>query len=200
MFYAKLKENCHDFAIDGDNQEIITNVFHWCLRDGNGKYDPTKGLWIYGNVGTGKSILMKSIFAFIKEYWLHDCAEKINPKWVNTPTFCGRYAKEGFSVFDSIPMGIDEVGAEITPTNHVGNKLNVVAHIIGCLYDSPSQLPNIITTNLSMTELLDKYGIRTIDRIGQLFNLVKMCGASRRKSNEIWEIVKAEQAAQSKHN
>jgi DNA replication protein DnaC len=196
MFYAKLKENCHDFAIDGDNQEIITNVFHWCLRDGNGKYDPTKGLWIYGNVGTGKSILMKGIFEFIKKYWRRDLYDTINPRWINVPTYCGNYAMEGFSVFNSIPMGLDEVGAEITPTNHMGNKLNVVSHVIGCLYDNPSSLPHIVTTNLTMNELKEMYGARTIDRIGHLFNPVKMCGGTRRTSNEIWELIESEQASQ----
>lgn len=196
-FLDHLNKFCKDYKVDSDNRAIIADIFNWCIRNKNGNLDPKRGLWIYGNIGTGKSTLMKAILAFIKENWRRDYDENINPEWINLPMFCGEYAKNGFSVFDSIPMGLDEVGTEISPTSHVGNKVNVMAQIICTLYDMPGALPRVVTTNLTISELLEKYGTRTIDRIGQIFNLVEINGTSRRNSNEIWDKLKAEKAAQS---
>lgn len=193
LFLDCIRTYCKDFKVDEHNKKAITDVFHWCLRDRNGKLNPEKGLWIYGNIGTGKSTLMKAVILFVSRYWLRDSGETINPKWVNVPTFCGSYATDGFSVFNSIPMGFDELGTEIAPTNHVGNKLNVVAHLMNTIYDNGSDIPKIVTTNSSLSEVLNLYGPRTVDRIGQLFNLVELKGMTRRGSMEIWNLIQNEQ-------
>lgn len=182
--------------MDKDNQKVITDIFQWCIRDKKGALNPEKGLWIYGNIGTGKSTLMKAVILFVTRYWLRDSGESVNPKWVNVPTFCGSYATDGFSIFESIPMGFDELGTEIAPTNHVGNKLNVVAHLMNTIYDKGSDIPKIVTTNKSLSGILNLYGPRTVDRIAQLFNLVELQGVTRRESLEIWNLIKKEQKEQ----
>lgn len=193
VFFDILKGYCPDFVVDKDNRTIVADVFNWCIRNIDGGLNPRKGLWIYGNIGTGKSTLMKAIIKFAEQYWLRDSGEHIKPRWINVPTFCGQYAADGFSVFGSIPMGLDELGTEIAPTNHVGNKLNVVAHLINTIYDNRSDIPYIVTTNHTLNEILNLYGARTIDRIGQLFNLVEIKGATRRDTSAIWQSIKAEE-------
>lgn len=192
VFFDTLKSVCHDFVVDDDNRAIVGDLFNWCIRNTNGHLDPRKGLWLYGNIGTGKSTLMKAIIKFAGDYWLRDSGEHIKPRWSNVPMFCGRYAIDGFSVFDSIPMGLDELGTEIAPTNHVGNKLNVVAHLINTIYDNNSDIPYIVTTNHTLKEILNLYGARTVDRIGQLFNLVEIKGATKRDTSAIWKLIKEE--------
>lgn len=192
LFFDCIKYYCKDFIVDDNNKNVVTNIFHWCLRDRNGALNPEKGLWIYGNIGTGKSTLMKAVILFVSKYWLRDSGENVKPKWVNIPTFCGSYATDGFSVFDSIPMGFDELGTEIAPTNHVGNKLNVVAHLMNTIYDNGSDIPKIVTTNSSLSGILKLYGPRTVDRIAQLFNLVELEGVTRRGSMEIWNLIQKE--------
>lgn len=193
LFLDCIKSYCKDFVVDDKNKQVVTDLFHWCIRDKKGAYNPEKGLWIYGNIGTGKSTLMKAILLFVTKYWLRDSGEGVKPKWVNVPTFCGTYATDGFSVFDSIPMGFDELGTEIAPTNHVGNKLNVVAHLINTIYDNRSDIPKIITTNSSLSGILSLYGPRTVDRVAQLFNLVELKGMSRRGTEDIWKMIQKEQ-------
>lgn len=191
-FFESVKSICPDFDVDDNNRQIMGDVFHWCIRDKKGTLDPTKGLWIYGNIGTGKSTLMKAILNFVSAYWLRDSGERISPVWMNVPTYCGKYATDGFAAFDSIPMGLDELGTEISPTNHIGNKLNVVSHLINTIYDRRGDIPYIVTTNRSLNGILENYGERTIDRIGQLFNLIEMRGASRRDTFAIWKLIKSE--------
>lgn len=190
-FFNTIKKLCPDFIVDDNNKRAVAGIFDWCIRDVNGELDPRKGLWIYGNIGTGKSTLMKAVIQFVSEYWLCDCGEKISPKWIDAPTFCGKYATDGFTVFNSIPMGIDEVGTEIAPTNYVGNKLNVIAHLVNVLYNSRNDIPCIVTTNKNLNDTLETYGERAIDRIGQLFNIVEIKGATRRPTT-IWKRIKAE--------
>lgn len=192
-FKECLKRYCPDMVIDDDNRDVFTNISDWLIRNKNGVYDPTKGLWICGNIGTGKSTLMKAVLWFIHCYWRLDCGTTLNPKWENVPEFCGKYAVSGFSVFETIPMGLDELGTEIFPTNHSGNKLNVVAHILNVIYDRNTDLPYIVTTNRSMKAILDNYGPRSVDRVGQLFNIVELNGKTRRPSTEVWNMIKAEE-------
>lgn len=193
-FFNCIKEVCPNFEINNSNRKVIGDIFNWCIRNKNGALDPTKGLWIYGNVGVGKSTLMRAVINFIRQYWLRDSGEKMNPQWENVPCFCGKYASVGFSAFDSIPMGLDEIGTELSPTNHMGNKLNVVSHIITTIYDNRSDLPHITTSNISLSSALEAYGARAIDRIGQLFNLVEIKGQTNRPSEEIWSRIKFEEA------
>lgn len=193
IFFDTLKSVCPDFAVDDSNRNVVGDLFNWCIRNVKGKLDPCKGLWIYGNIGTGKSTLMKSVIKFATDYWLRDSGERIKPRWINVPVFCGMYAADGFSVFNSIPMGLDELGTEISPTNHTGNKLNVVAHLMNTIYDNNGDIPYIVTTNQSLKEILDLYGARTVDRIGQLFNLIEIKGASKRDTSSIWKRIKAEE-------
>lgn len=192
VFFNTLKSCCRDFVVDDNNKSIVADVFDWCIRNKNGHLNPRLGLWLYGNVGTGKSTLMKAVIKFVGDYWLRDSGEHINTRWVNVPVYCGKYATEGFSVFDSIPMGLDELGTEIEPINHVGNKLNVVAHLMNTIYDNNSGIPYIVTTNLSLSEVLSQYGARIVDRVGQLFNLVEITGVSRRDTSAIWSAIQAE--------
>lgn len=184
-FFKILKRLNPDFIVDAANKEIITNVFDWCIRNADGAYDPDKGLWIYGNVGTGKTTLVNAVMSFMEKYWLRE-GNSIKPLMVTAPELCAAYSVDGFSTFSRLPIAIDEVGTEIPPTTHVGCKINVVAHAIRTLYDSHNAFPRLTTTNNTLTQICSFYGEQVFDRIGQLFNLVKMVGKSRRPSSQIW--------------
>lgn len=193
IFLDHIRQNCRGFIINDSNRSAISNIFNWCLRNNHGELNPRKGLWLYGNIGTGKSTIMKSVLSFIEKYWLRDSGEKLKPTWENVPSFCGKYAENGFAVFNSIPTALDELGTECVPTNHIGNKLNVIAHVICSMSEENICIPKIVTTNLSFSDVEKYYGARTVDRIGELFNLVAMHGDSWRKdSDKIWDIIEAE--------
>lgn len=195
IFLQLLKKQFPNFCINGNNRAVINNLYRWCLRDTEGKFNPRKGLWIYGNIGTGKSTIMKAILEFMQKYWLIDCGERICTNWMSAPAFCGNYADFGFSAFDEIPTGIDELGTESMPTNYRGNKLNVIAYIISSMSERCNGVPMIITTNLSFSDVKNCYGARAVDRIGVLFNLVEMKGDSWRKDSDvIWDMIESEMA------
>lgn len=192
-FLESLRRYCPEFVVNDSNRTIVSDIFDWCLRNVDGKLNPAKGLWLYGNIGTGKSTIMKAVLSFISKYWLRDSGEELNPSWENVPIFCGHYAERGFAAFDNIPTGLDELGTEVIPTNHIGNKLNVIAYVIGDMSEKSTYIPQIVTTNLSFSAIEQRYGARAVDRIGVLFNLVEMRGNSwRNDSDRIWEIIASE--------
>lgn len=198
LFFDCLKHYCKGFVVDKDNQKVITDIFHWCIRDKNGTLNPEKGLWIYGNIGTGKSTLMKAVILFVERYWLRDSGEKIRLSSTSAPDFCFKFATEGFSTFDSIPTGFDEVGTETLPTKYMGNNVNVVARMIETIYNDRPDIPKIATTNFRIKDVHDAYGARALDRIGELFNLVKVVGPSRRDADHIWKLLQEEDAMTAK--
>lgn len=187
-----------EFVYDQYNTSVITDIFHWCLRDVNGNLDPEKGLWICGTIGSGKSTIMQAVISFTAEHWIWRNGDNFNPKWINASKYCGCYAKYGFDAFDNIPMGIDELGSEIIPSNFSGNKLNVMAHMIQELDNTTRGIPRIVTSRCRMSDISDAYGDCTIDRISGLYNIVELLGPSRRPSSEVWRIINDERNKESK--
>ena len=196
LFVDCIQKICPEFIIDDTNRENISKIFNWTIRNKNGALDPQKGLWICGNIGTGKSTIMKAIIKFINQNWRVDYDEKINQRWENVSDYCGKYCLDGYSAFNSLPMGFDEFGTEICPSNHLGNKINVMAHTINVIHDTLwESRPHIITTNCSMKSILESYGPRVVDRIGHIFNIVIFKGGTRRSSSKVWDIINEEEKA-----
>lgn len=186
LFAECLTTQCSQFRFDEDNKALIGDIFQWCMRDFDGKLDPAKGLWLCGTVGSGKSTIMRAVLAFASKYWQWADGEKFFPEWMNASKYCGRYAVNGFDVFENIPMAIDELGAEIIPSSYMGNKLNVMEYMFHELDDSTHGIPRIITTNCRLPEIAMRYGAYTIDRIGRLYNIVEVLGHTRRDSASVW--------------
>ena len=197
FFVECLQKFCNGkFVIDDNNREIISDIFYWCLRvmQPEAKLDPSKGLWIYGKIGTGKSVIMRGVIEFINACWLIDSGERVNFKWRNVCRFCDDYASNGYDALEHLPMGFDELGTEYSPTNHLGNKLNVMSQVLSDLNDTPWGIPTIVTTNLLLEQVVERYTERAADRIGKLFNIIYMGGKTRRDSNAFWQALQAEQS------
>ena len=79
---------------------------------------------------------------------------------------------------------IDDVGTEETPVKYYGVNINWFKEFIETAYNDEKDFSKIIfTTNLSLKELGEKYGMRVADRISQKFNIVDIKGTSKRLEN-----------------
>lgn len=185
------------FVVDDDNREVVRMFNRYFTGDatfcdlGDG-FSLDKGLLLLGNVGTGKSTLMK-LYARNKRqcYNMASCRQ-----------IARMYAEIGHSVFDVYrgpryePAGdarvfyqreigycFDDLGTE-NAKKHFGSEVNVMADVLQNRYDEGGRYPwtqTHITTNLTFDDIEFMYGTRVRDRIREMFNIICLDGKSRRK-------------------
>lgn len=151
---------------EGDNAKWLIEyeeIVNW-LSDN--KY---RGLLCYGNCGRGKSLIC----------------------WKILPLLINHYCRKIVSCYDSQQMNadidgvkanhliyIDDVGIENISIKY-GEKRLAFSEIVDEAEKKGKLL--IVTTNLSLDELAQKYGERTMDRLVAITKRVKFIGPSLRK-------------------
>lgn len=195
LFVQTAREIEPDWYVRDDLRQVINDIFLWCIM-ADGPYNPNKGLFIWGNIGTGKSTMLEIILRF--------CA-KVRP---HTPEFgaygfritkvqdiCDAFAdkQDGGSAaiqtfITSRRQAFDELGSESIPTICWGNAVNVMQNVLQARYDRRRDSFTHITTNLmpmshdgQPNEIVKYYGERVWDRCKEMFNFVHMPGKSFRK-------------------
>jgi DNA replication protein DnaC len=150
-----------------------------------------KGLWLWGNPGVGKTLLMQ-MFRINKRL----CFDV-----VQCPKFAYTYVKFGDEVINPykkvVPAeapaydnffqkqkGIcyNDLGTEPLSSKHYGNAINVMEQIFLETYEN--KVPwwhRHVTTNLTFQQVEECYGVRVKDRIRQCFNIIDLKGNSLRK-------------------
>ena len=127
-----------------------------------------RGLFLAGNCGRGKSIILTGViptlmYVRFKKVLKYYHSEEIPAK------------------VDEIVRGwailIDELGVEPMVTNY-GEKYEGFNRLINTAENRLS--PLFVTTNLTMAEIQQRYGERTLDRIARLCRVVKFKGGSLR--------------------
>lgn len=138
-----------------------------------------KGLFISGDCGRGKSLIARYVLPAIlsaklklkipvfEYYELNPCVDKI----------VGGYDRDGDVVSGLTAFVLDDIGAE-SQFNQFGNVRFVFADIMDAVEKDARFI--IATTNLDKTQLLEKYGARTIDRIIATCKWVEFNGRSLR--------------------
>lgn len=173
--------------------EYFTGHPNFLVYDKN--YSFRKGLLICGGVGSGKSIMME---AFSRVMML----DKSRPlfEMIDSYTIVRDFQINGFAVIEKyssnhnwkghrgsreIPKGlcIDDMGMEDQNAFSFGNKANVIDQI---LYERHRRIHingmvTHATTNCEPPKLKSLYGIRTADRMKQMFNIIVLNTKSLRK-------------------
>lgn len=163
----------------------------------DGEYDPQKGLWLWGDIGTGKSTMLEIIREYCRivrppmRYRSSNPAKPLNAApWeygfriTNMSLVAGIYAKEGYPGIDdyivNCRQAFDEVGRECIPAGYFGNQENVFRYIIQRRYDLRRGDFTHVTSNLGPEQIAEAYGDHIFDRCFELFNFVEMSGESWR--------------------
>lgn len=132
------------------------------------KVSHKKGLLLFGNYGTGKSML----FRIINEMR----PSGMRFKFLSASDIVAMYetdGEKGLIHLDGKKILIDELGAEKTGF-YYGSKMNVLQHVLLKRYNLfiEKGLRTHATTNLSMEEVREMYGPRVYSRFFEMFNLV----------------------------
>ena len=179
--YSLLNSTSYDmgvkFEYNDDNMIAVQALCYFLSNDSKFEsdlgYDQKKGIILRGKYGVGKTHIVRCLKDNnrrpISMYSMVSIKEKI--------------ANEGFHHIGSPKniIYIDDVGSEDLPLMHYGNKINWFKDFIEKRYYMNEGFENIIiSTNLSIKEMTEKYGERVTDRIAEMFNIIDVFGSSKR--------------------
>jgi len=142
-----------------------------------------RGLLLIGSVGIGKTIGAKIMSHLLKWDYLttdrilaafRDEDEKGYDELVAATDFFGREARH---------VIIDELGLEVCPLVYYGTVTNVMADVIRMRYAAwcENGARTVMTTNLTMKEIRERYGIQSEDRLFQMCRIVEINAKSFRR-------------------
>ena len=176
---------CPEFVVDAHNRDVMNDLFFY-VNDMPGNLDPKKGILLWGNVGTGKSTIIKIIGEELR--YRNQGYKTVNCSYLATQFSAIGLDALNQSTYNEGSMGarpvnraFDELGREPIPAKHYGNELNVMQYIFQCRYELRSVVRTFATTNIAPVSLAKIYGDYIFDRINEMFNIVELNGASRRK-------------------
>lgn len=184
------------FVIDDRNVKLISELYNWVWawlrRKEPGKLDPKKGILLWGDIGTGKTTIIKGLqryLAFINQLCYGSNNRSICIEIRSAAEISLRYASEGMKALEKWTerdqaghLAIDEIGREEIST-HFGTTCNTIQTLLQLRYEQRHSIVTLGTTNIDMTtdEFTNRYGSYIFDRVKELFNVVRVGGESRRK-------------------
>lgn len=180
---------CPGFTINEQNRALLNSVYLY-MEGWQGKYDPRKGLWLWGSIGTGKSTIIRIMNYYSKfsqgldigNYPIGGFRIESATGIVNNFVLKGQDALNLYTYNNGTPrtMAFDELGREPCPAKYFGTEVNVMQYIFQCRYEFRNECLTHVTTNFSPKEIQRMYGSYIADRINEMFNVIEMTGQSRR--------------------
>lgn len=145
------------------------------------KFDLRKGIMLYGDVGCGKTSLMRFLATNqVQSYKMVSCAEialdyaskgsdMIKPYFHHSKDVSSG-AKKMF-LQNRSGYCFDDFGTETIAANF-GNKVDVMGAIINAWYNSGDYNSIHLTTNLTGEDINESYGSRIASRVREMFNVI----------------------------
>jgi DNA replication protein DnaC len=178
LIEAEGRALCADFLIDNDNREVVTSCAAWLAREPRQNIDLNKGLLIIGNVGTGKTLLIKAFRGAMQkaygfQFGIRGCSDLVRAYceggyeeiegWMNAPRVC-----------------FDDLGTEGEGI-YYGKRTNLLCEVIETRYErmaSGQRCLTFFTTNLGTDQIRERYGDRSFSRLRFMCNLLDLGATS----------------------
>jgi DNA replication protein DnaC len=165
---------------DEVHEKKIKQLCCYFANDDRFNGDLEKGILLMGNIGNGKTSLMK-MFAVNQNHGYRVVSmldisfdykmageEGVKSYGINYTAAPNMYGKKDYGYC------FDDLGTEEIPAKHYGETKNIFAEIIQVRYNNRGMCPfnsTHVTTNKTEKELLEYYGSRTYDRMKEMFNV-----------------------------
>ena len=184
LFVRTAREICPGWEVVPQFRPALDAIMRWCL-EAPGPLDPSKGLWLGGTNGTGKTTLLAVVKEYCRRIGRLDMKGNLyGYRITNVAEVCKAYEREGgagiATYIESPRQAFDELGVDPSATGHFGTPLNVMQHVFLARYDRRRDSFTHVTTNLDMDQVREIYGPKVYDRIKEMFNFIILTGKSLR--------------------
>ncbi|WP_233898147.1 P-loop NTPase family protein [Tenacibaculum piscium] len=191
--FLKVSEEILDgkkFVINAENKKIVATIFRYFAGSehfnefGLIKNNPdlNKGLLISGNIGVGKTLLME-IFqkTGIQIYKKYGIKRTLFTRGISCGNFVSDFMNStkistdfNLKSYEKGTLFIDDLGVETLAFN----QYELLEKVLFERYRNEAK--SFITTNLTMLEILERYGVRVADRLPEMCNIINWRGTSFR--------------------
>jgi DNA replication protein DnaC len=197
-FMRIAKTICPNFEITDENKDLYEQTIRYFAADETCKYNLTKGLYVYGQYGVGKSVYFKIFKALNKAV-----DSPNNYKTLTVTDLIDGVSHKGYQYFlDSgiVPgdrygrtnilwntgvghLLLDDMGQSERFANNFGNKIDVVIAFIQRRYYAFTDYSALThcSTNLIPSEIESEYGEAINSRLRQMCNVILFPGEDKRK-------------------
>jgi DNA replication protein DnaC len=173
--------------ISGNLPTVLPNLINWLIQSKNGDYPINKGLWIWGDLGTGKTTIIQTAAHTMAFFWhrygweqgrfkVVSMDEKILELYSENKTDWIKKMATGF-------IAIDELREDHLTFKLYGNNIPLIANILTARYNlwQREGTRTIVTTNISPARLATVLNDpRAYDRVKQMFHTVEIQGKNKR--------------------
>lgn len=178
-----------EFVVDENNKkiiEILSLYFSGDRRVIQHGYSLDKGTLLIGDVGCGKTQLMSLCRVNPNaSYTQHDCVDISAEYQANGASVIDKYIENTKNNRPESAFGIeffgrffDDLGSE-TLAKNFGTERNVMAEIIQQRYKYHPHYMTHFTSNLTLEQLEDAYGVRVADRLKEMCNIIEFPASAK---------------------
>jgi len=199
VFKKKGEQRAGQFIIDQDNKFVIENLIRWAHGDKTMRAidcenkevipgDLSKGIYIAGPTGTGKSLLLEILSSYLT-------IDDVRASFRNSVLFltypcyttnkvCYYYSETGelYKFLDPAVICFQDLGSEQRETLYMGTRTKVMQMIIQERSDARGNITLFSSNNgIEDKDTYDIYGDRIVSRLKKMCNYFELRGLDRRK-------------------
>ena len=180
---AEVESRRQHFEMTKDLQDQLTQMAKYLTSDSR-KF----GIILIGGCGNGKTTLIRA-FQRLLNMWQIPCREGYERQWaiqiISAKEVISQYRenpKQIRNLFQRNMLAIDDLGTEAVEIMNFGNVETPITDIISKRYDE--QKFTIFSTNLAVSDIRSRYGIRIADRFNEMCKKITFPNSSYRMHGE----------------
>lgn len=191
-FWADYIPEDEKFFVHTENVKSVQNILKWAIGDPSSEIPLQKSIWLWGNVGAGKSYFATALHDLFMYLYESPGDVKFNGKpWefadMNLLFVKAKFDPTAFKVLNTdYCLILDELKETHFIYKHFGQDQKIVGDLLSARYSAwkKNNVRTLITTNLSpkSEQLLSILDDREIDRVVEMFRSIQWHGASLRKN------------------
>lgn len=177
-----------DYVFDSDNKTILHDLVSYFTRQNDCNLDLSKGICLYGGVGTGKTSIMRALSNFTNDFNLITAFDFVYMADVESD--CSTNGLDVLDKYKNRTCFFDDIGKRLEGVNNYGTKIDPYSELVTRQYNRyirKNASLSHYSTNIEFKHsdeigqaLAAKFGVREIDRFNEMVNFVYLGGGSRR--------------------